>query len=61
MFMSPGSGLPEKLYFHIYQGQNDWAKPQRMGSISGPRTHCTSAELKKITKKNIMKTKDKNM
>lgn len=28
----------EKLDFSIYQGQNDYTKPERMGSISVPST-----------------------
>lgn len=48
LFMSvgPAPALPGKLYFNIYQGQNDWAKPQSRGSISALNTHCTSAWLK---------------
>ena len=49
--VGPAPELPGKLYLNIYQGQNDLAKPQSMGSISAPSTHYMSALLKKITKK----------
>lgn len=49
LLMSVGTapGLPGKLYLNIYQGQNNLAKPQCMGSISALSTHCTSASFKK--------------
>ena len=60
MFVGPVPGLPGKLCFNIYQGQNDFAKPQSMGFISAMSLHCTSDLFKKITKKEHFKHKDKN-
>ncbi len=42
------------------QGQNVLAKPQSMGSVPVPSTHCTAASLKNKNKKQHSKHKEKN-
>lgn len=54
----PRSWAPREATLPIHQGQHDSAKPPSTGLVSVPSKHCTSASLKKITKRSFLSTKD---
>lgn len=51
MPMGPVPGLQGRLHLNIQQGESNQAKLQSMDSISSLSTHCISALLKKINRK----------
>lgn len=56
--MAPAPGLPGKLYFNIYQNQNDYAKPPSMGCTL-PICCIYEITKKEHSKQRLLKKKKK--